>query len=447
MGFAPSVEQTASRPRRGRPRARVAGALLAPLAALAGAGGGLAQPPSLPAAPSVDGHGPAAALADVPAAAVAQASQTAQAAGAQATTTQQGPVNVAIQVVVNSPGSSPVINQSNTAGSSAAAANGGSTAQGATGSGGAGGSTGQSAATGQNAAAGATTVQSGATNVATTTVVESPSASPAITQANGAVSGSTATNSSSTTQATTQATTGSGEATGAGAGAQPAGDGTAPAPAQPSGTSGSQAPAVSVGGSGAGKLDDALWGWIWDAVEAALPPGGLGALVPALPPLPNLGFGGGVTLPDLPGLPGIWDPPAAAPKDAHPHPAGKGRGERDAVAAEAAARDAGTLPPAPSAFGIATGKPGPSLSSSFVQNGSDAGKTRRTQLALPSVPSGPAPAGSAGALFSGAGLVLGALFLVALQLASAASALSRRFDLASIAWRRQAYLAPLERPG
>lgn len=443
MVFAPSVEQTAPRPRRGRARARVAGALLAPLAALAGAGGGLAQPPSLPAAPSVDGPGPAAALTDAPAAAVAQASQTAQAAGAQATTTQQGPVNVAIQIIVNSPGSSPVINQSNTAGSNAAAANGSSTTQGATGSGGAGGSTGQSAATGQNAAAGATTVQSGATNVATTTVVESPSASPAITQANGAAAGSTATNSSSTTQAAT----GSGEATGAGAGAQPAGDGTAPAPAQPSGTSGSQAPAVSVGGSGAGKLNDALWGWIWDAVEAALPPGGLAALVPAVPPLPNLGFGGGVTLPDLPGLPGVWDPPAAPPKDARPHPAGEGRGERSAAAGGATAPYAGTLPPAPSAYAITTGKPGPSLSSSFVQNGSDAGKTRRMELALPSVPSGPAPAGSAGALFSGAGLVLGALFLVALQLASAASALSRRFDLASIAWRRQAYLSPLERPG
>ena len=443
MVFVLSLEQTAPRRRRGRARARVAGALLAPLAALAGAGVGLAQPPSLPTAPQVDGQGAAAVVTDVPAAAVAQASQTAQAAGAQATTTQQGPVNVAIQIVVNSPGSSPVINQSNTAGSSAAAGNASSTAQGATGSGGAGGTSGQSAATGQNAAAQATTAQSGATNIATTAVVGSPSASPSVTQANGAVSGATATNVSSTTQVAT----GSGDPPDAGASAQPPGGGaTAPAQAQPGGTSGSQAPAVSVGGSGTEKLNDALWGWIWDAVAAALPPGGLGVLLPTVPTLPNLGFGG-VTLPDVPGLPGLWDPPAAAPKEARPRAASGARGERSAAAGQAAAPYGGVLPPAPPVYAIATGESGPSLSSNFVQNRSDAGKTHRTQVALPGVPSAPGPAGSAGALFSGAGLVLGALFLLALQLASAASALSRRFDLASVAWRRQAYLAPLERPG
>lgn len=443
MVFSPSDEQTAPRRRRGRARARVAGALLAPLAALAAAGGGLAQPPSLPAAPSVDGQGAVAAIADQPAAAVAQASQTAQAAGAQATTTQQGPVNVAIQIVVNSPGSSPVINQSNTAASSAAAGNASSTTQGATGSSGAGGTAGQSAATGQNAPAQATTAQSGATNVATTAVVGSPSASPAVNQANGAVSTASATNASTTTQTAT----GSGEATAAGTSAQPPAESvTSPAQAQPGGTSDSQAPALFVGGSGAGKLDDALWGWIWDVVAAALPPGGLGALLPAVPAFPNLGFGG-VTLPDLPGLPDLGSPPAAAPKDVRPRAASGARSERSAAPAWVTAPYLGVLPPAPPAYAIATGENGPSLSSNFVQNGSNAGKTRRTELALPGVPSAPAPAGSAGAFFSGAGLVLGALFLIVLQLASAASALSRRFDLASIAWRRQAYLAPLERPG
>jgi hypothetical protein len=55
--------------------------------------------------------------------------------------------------------------------------------------------------------------------------------------------------------------------------------------------------------------------------------------------------------------------------------------------------------------------------------------------------------GSAAATFGASGLILGALLLIALQLVSAATALSRRFDLASAAWRRQAYLSPLERPG
>jgi hypothetical protein len=55
--------------------------------------------------------------------------------------------------------------------------------------------------------------------------------------------------------------------------------------------------------------------------------------------------------------------------------------------------------------------------------------------------------GSAAATLGASGLILGALLLIALQLVSAATALSRRFDLASAAWRRQAYLSPLERPG
>lgn len=440
MVFERCVAQPLLRPPGPRTRARVAGLLLPFLAALAGADAALGQTPSLPAVPTRSGH-----AAD---AAAAQASQTAQAAGAQATTVQQAPVNIAIQIIVNSPGSNPVINQSNVATSAAGAGNTGSTTQAAggeqeaTGSGGAGG-TGQLAATGQNAAAQATTVQSGATNAAATTVVGSPSASPSVNQANGAGSSAAASNVSSTTQVAT----GSGGTAGSGAGAQtPAGGATK---SQPAGTWVAQGPSAPVGG-GTAAVDpnDALWAWIWSLVSATVTwaESGTGGPFPGVPALPDLGLGG-MALPDVPALPGDWEPAAEPPQRARLRRADTARRERSAAAGRATASFGHALAPPVSVYATPSGGRAPNVSSSFVQNGSDAGKTRGTQLGLPVVPPATPPAGSAGSLVSGTGLLLGALFLVALQLASAASALSRRFDLASLAWRRQAYLSPLERPG
>ena len=93
-------EQRAPRRRSGRVRARIAALVGAPLGVLAGAGAAQAQasaplPPGQPAAE----------------AAVAQAAQAVQTAGAQAAVVQQAPANIAIQIIVNSPGAAPVVNQ------------------------------------------------------------------------------------------------------------------------------------------------------------------------------------------------------------------------------------------------------------------------------------------------------------------------------------------------
>jgi hypothetical protein len=84
--------------------------------------------PASPSAGTAGGHALEPASGG-PAQASGQASQTGQKAGAQATTVQAAPINIAIPIMVGSPGGSIVIVQTNAASSGAAAGNSSSTAQ------------------------------------------------------------------------------------------------------------------------------------------------------------------------------------------------------------------------------------------------------------------------------------------------------------------------------
>ena len=463
-------ERRASHPRDRRRREKPIATLLPFLWLLAATGAAQAQDQlALPPVADIDEQVFPAAAGVAPTAgpSAAQSSQAAQVAGAQAAAVQQAPTNIAIQIIVNSPGSSPVINQANNAASNATAgnantgsqtagqqqANGGTSAGGSgtaaggegqgnsgTGSGGSGPAVGQTSATAQDAGAQAAAVQGGASNITIVTVIGSPSAGPAVAQTNSAASGATSANTSSTTQVAGQTQDG----TGVPASTQPAGE-AAPSQPQPGGVSAAQQLGdILAGATGISSPSwTSLWNWI--ATKGATLPGIPAGTIPPLPGLPSL--------PDfpLPGLPGIT-PPAS---DEAPDGPSSGTGA-PARAVEGDRSGAGlpdwTTPPSyPSFFPGASDSDGSGLSSSNVQKGSGAGKFARTQLEPsgrpPLAPGTFAGGGSAAAMLSAGGLVFGALFLIALQGLSAASALSRRFDLASTAWRRQAYLSPLERPG
>jgi len=447
MVFRRSSRNERVRPHRGAPRAKLAATLAPALGLLAFAGAahadtGISLNPDAPV---------------LPAAAAVQTSQAAQAAAAQAATVQQAPTNIAIQIIVNSPGSNPVITQTNSAASGAAAGNTSAATQaagqqqgtqGAPSDGGTAAAVGQSSSTAQDAASQATTQQGGATNVSVVTVVGSPSAAPAVSQTNGAASGATATNTSSTTQVAGQTQAGAGAQQSAPPDAQPdaqSAGGALPSQSQPAGTSTQQGlGGVLAGPTGVSSVLTWIssWDWIWTAVP-----------LPSFPSLPELEIllPGGIPLPGgLPGVP-LPDSDGSAGGKGAPARADGRDGKRAGDRSDAGLPAWSIQPPFPSLFPAATGSGGPDLSSSFVQRRSGAGTIARTQLRPserpPVSPGTFAGGGSAAAAFGASGLILGALLLIALQLVSAATALSRRFDLASAAWRRQAYLSPLERPG
>lgn len=89
-------------------------------------GGGAA--PASPSPGTAGGHAPEPASGG-PAQASGQASKTSQNAGAQATTVQAQPINVAVPIMIGSPGGSIVIKQTNAASSGATATNSSSTTQ------------------------------------------------------------------------------------------------------------------------------------------------------------------------------------------------------------------------------------------------------------------------------------------------------------------------------
>ena len=444
MVFRRSSRNERARPPRGAPRAKLAATLAPVLGLLAFAGAAHAQ-----TGISLDPDGAQV----LPAAAAVQTSQAAQAAAAQATTVQQAPTNIAIQIIVNSPGSNPVITQTNSAASGAAAGNTSAATQaaglqqgtqGTPSGGGTAAAAGQSSSAAQDAASQATTQQGGATNVSVVTVVGSPSAAPAVSQTNGAASGAMAANTSSTTQVAGQTQAGAGAQQSAQPDAQPAG-GALPSQSQPAGTSTQQGLGdLLPGPTGVSSVLTWIssWDWIWTAVP-----------LPSFPSLPELEIllPGGIPLPGgLPGVP-LPDSDGSAGGKGAPARADARDGKRAGDRSDAGLPAWSIQPPFPSLFAAATGSGGSDLSSRFVQRRSGAGTIARTQLRPserpPVSPGTFAGGGSAAATFGASGLILGALLLIALQLVSAATALSRRFDLASAAWRRQAYLSPLERPG
>lgn len=357
-----------------------------------------------------------------------QASQTVQGAVAQANATQKNPVNIAVQIIVNSPGASPVIVQGNSNSSSAHASNQSSTDQNShaaqSGGGGGGGSSAQgvqqAGTTVQGAGAQAQAAQANPVNIAVQVVKDSPGASPVIVQTNGNSAGANASN----TAATSQGALGSQAGSGSRAGILP------PAPAHPNAASLSPSSPPSSGGSGA-DLEAVLGGfpdlaWVWESLAADLRP-----------------------LPTVPGwvlAPAVWPLPRFDGRAAAP---GEARG-----AAGHATRSAKRRGPDPGTSGapgevadweaITPGIAAP-VSSSFVQTPANQPKDSngpQPQLPLPGLP---APAGGGGAPVS-TGLVLAVVAALALLLSSLWLLLGR-LGLASARWRHQAYLAPLQRPG
>jgi hypothetical protein len=373
--------------------------------------------------------GPAAGI-TVPLGQVAQlASQTLQAAGAQATVVQAQPANVAAPVTDQSPGSTTAIAQGNAAGAAATAGNssatdqragqsqgGGSPASPRAGtagglapepaSGGPAHAAGQASQTAQNVGAQATTVQAQPINVAVPIIVGSPGASIVIVQTNAASSGATAANSSSTTQTAGQALTGSAPAQSG----QPGAGGPAAAPGSLPGISQS---VVAPTGSGLTWI----WNWNWNwMIGSSLP----SALRPALP---------------------WWTLPGDASEQAPP-----ARAERPK--ASPGRRGGGLSAPA-------TGAPGPGVLAAAPEtaNGASSRIVQRPRTApdpllepFAAFPLPPLPAPSAGSGFAPAGLLFGALAFLALYLGSL-GLLVGRLSLASAPWRHQAHLAPLQRPG
>ncbi len=403
--------------RRSRPAALAVSLVAASLALAEGAGAQSVAPPA-PAVGAVT-----AAFAQI----AQQTSQTVQAAGAQATTVQVQPTNIAAPVTVKSPGSSTVIAQGNAAAAGATASNAGTTTHGAgqskggnpaspsagtagglapePASGGPAQASGQASQTGQKAGAQATTVQAAPINIAIPIMVGSPGGSIVIVQTNAASSAAAAGNSSSTTQTSGQA-------------AGPA----AAFPGQP-GTAAPVAPGAAVvgpGPSGALSIPASgttwIWNWIWNwTINVTVPSVQLRAF-------PRWAF---------PGEEARTAAPARAER------------RRPASARRAAPASTWTMggpgldvaaPPAETANGV---------SSSIVQRPKTASEPAlKPFVALPLQ----LPAPSAGSGSVPAGIVVGALAFLALYLGSL-GLLFGRLSLASAPWRHQAYLTPLQRPG
>lgn len=429
-----------------------------------------------------------AAVGDAPAQASQLAEQVAvasQAAAAEAAVLQAQPVNV-------SPPSTPAtVEQSNDAAAEADATNANAVmqelgqAQAAAAGGGAGGTpvqgqaAGQGAQPSQAAAAQAGAAQTQPINIAIPVVVNSPNSHPVVTQTNSTVAAAGAANTSSIVQGASQTQLGAANAGGAAAGP----GATPPAPgAEASGSLGDPlAQNVQDGPAGqAGTVSIWVWNWTWNwtvpevSVPAIALPGVKAPSVAAIAPSKNWPPGlDAVSILDE--LAAVVDEVAAAAEEVAPV-AGEVTATLDAAIVPAAPELAGPdpagaqdadgrrdvperEPTAPSVAGWTStgGEIDPPLvsplSSNLVQSPASERKRRErsTERAdrplAPPLPRHSAPAGAGGLGISPAGLVLGALLLLALQLASVAFALGRRFDLASAAWRRQAYLSPLERPG
>jgi hypothetical protein len=391
-----------------------------------------------------------------------QAASVAQAAVADAAAIQEQPTNVSVPAVVASPGAEAVVEQENTTAAVADAKNTGAVAQeldqSQVGGGGAAPSGGgqsqaqagaQGAQTTQAAAAQAVAVQNHPINIAIPIIVNSPNSQSVVVQANSVAAAAGAANETSTTQTGNQAQLGSG----------PDGGRTADpgAPALP----GSHTTEPPGGGSLPGVAQEALsgltaqpgsvwiwvwnWNWTWNVPNVSVPALAGGIISPAdidIPPslIDLVSAVDAAVLPELAGLVGA--PSNASGQDAakrRPDPGARERG------------GTGRLLGVP--WGSESARAASTLPSNFVQTPANDAKAqdRRVQTADPSLPlplpKHSVPAGSGGASVSPFGFVLGALLLLLFQLAAAAFALSRRFDLASAAWRRQAYLSPLERPG
>ena len=359
-----------------------------------------------------------------------QASQTVQGAASQANATQKNPVNVAVQIIVNSPGASPVIVQNNSNSSSAHSSNGSSTTQNshAAQSGGGGGGGGsaqgvqQAGTTVQGAGSQAQAAQANPVNIAVQVVKDSPGASPVIVQTNGNAAGAKAENAAATSQGAVASQAGSGSRAGT----------PSPAAAHPAAASLSPPnPPPAAGGSSV-DLEALLGGfpdlaWVWESLATDLRP---------LPTVPGWVLGPvGWPLPRFDGR-------AAAP--------GEARGAAGHATRSAHARR-GPHPGTSGARGevadwepITPGIAAP-VSSSFVQTPANQPKDSngpQRQLPLPGLP---APAGGGGAPVS-TELVLAVVAALALFLSSLWLLLGR-LGLASARWRHQAYLAPLQRPG
>jgi hypothetical protein len=358
-----------------------------------------------------------------------QASQTAQGAVAQANATQSKPVNVAIQIIVNSPGASPVIVQNNSSSSAAHASNASSTdqkshaAQSGGGGGGGGSAQGvqQTGTTVQGAGSQAKAAQANPVNIAVQVVKDSPGASPVIVQTNGNAAGANAENAAATSQGAVASQAGSGRRAGT----------PSSAPAHPAAASLSPPKPPPSGGSG-GDLEALLGGfpdlaWVWESLAADVRP---------LPTVP-----GWVLSPAGWPLPGFHGR-AAAPGEAR---GAAGHGSDVAKARRGAgAHPVLTLGAVAGGTPIAPGTAAP-VSSSFVQTPANRPKDShgaKPQLPLPGLP---APAGGGSAPVS-TGLVLAVAAALALFLSSLGLLLGR-LGLASARWRHQAYLAPLQRPG
>jgi hypothetical protein len=418
---------------------------LAALFALAGAGNAAAQALE-PDSTAVGDAG--AGLAQV----AQQATGTVQDAAAQATAVQEGAANVASPTVTASPGAETTVTQTNNAVADSVAANESETTQAAGQTQAANGSssasqpstTGQGQAaqqgssTTQAAGAQATTVQTQPINVAIPIVIGSPGATTVVNQANNAAAGASATNTATTTQVAGQVQSS----------LPPGGSGQAQSPPTPGGGSGQAGGGAPVGGIDIDQILGTIatggsptliwiwnwewnwnwgdWNWNWNPPAVDIP------TVPSIPSVPAWPF---------PKPPAFQDQ-ARDPKHGLDESTGAGESGGSIVAVAA---QAGELPPGPPFTGSSTSKSPEILSSNIVQQ---AAKPQPEPFLLPPFGQHVAPAGTAG----GAGiapltLVVGALLALLLQLSTAAGLLGRRLSLEAVGWRRQAYLAPLERPG
>jgi hypothetical protein len=283
--------------------------------------------------------------------------------------------------------------------------------------GGSGQQAGQIAQTAQVAGAEATVVQVDPVNVAAPAIVNSPDSNIVVVQTNAAYAGAAAVNSSSIVQTVQQAQ----------------GGGTPVQPASGGDPFASPDSVVEIVGG--------VFVWIWDWDWTWTIP--VDTIVPPLSdwPIPDISDWPipGVTTP-WPSLGSLLTDPAT-PTGQN----GKNDQVRDASHGAGASSSSAGAPPA-ALLDSSEGAGGANtLSSTFVQR-SAASAPDGTMPFLPPAPA--APSGSAGGTgFSPVGIVLGALLALAFQLASAMSMLGRRFSLSRVAWRRQAYAAPLERPG
>jgi hypothetical protein len=342
-------------------------------------------------------------------AAAVEPDESMQAGDLEAAITEDQPV-VEAGAAVSDPASDPLIPQESLSDGAEAQDPGGITQdasqdQGAAVSnGGSGQQAGQAAQTGQVAGADASVVQVDPVNVAVPAIVNSPDSNVVVVQTNAAYAGAAAVNSSNIVQTVQQAQ-------GGGMPVQP-----------PSGGDPFASPdsIVEIGGG--------VFVWIWDWDWTWTVP--VDAIVPDW------------SIPDISdwSIPGVTTPwPSLGTQLTDPAtPAGAPHGAA-ASSLSATAPPAGLLDSSEGADGAKT------LSSNFVQRSAASAPDWATPF-MPPLPA--APSGSAGGTgLSPVGLVLGALLALAFQLASAASLLGRRFSLSRVAWRRQAYATPLERPG